>query len=127
MCVNIARSIDLFYNIVVFNIPNQQWRIRIMQLLVLFDQLHVGVRIILFKLSTTFSEICSIQYKQRTIKKYKNYLLLLVRVCFIIKETTPFHPVDNQIYHFIHLKLKFILHFFIVLHLFEVIFLTTSK
>ena len=33
-----------------------------------FDQLHVGVGITHFKLSTTFSEICSIQYKQIRMK-----------------------------------------------------------
>ena len=39
-----------------------------MQLLVPFDQLHVGVGITHFKLSTTFSEICSIQYEQKKLK-----------------------------------------------------------
>ena len=47
--------------------------------LVLFDQLHATVEIIHFKLSTTFSEISSIPYEQKMIKKYQNYLLLLAR------------------------------------------------
>ena len=38
-----------------------------MQLQVLFDQLHVTVGITHFKLSTTFSEICSIPYEQKII------------------------------------------------------------
>ena len=60
LSINIARFINFFYNIPLFNITNQQGRIRIMQLLVPFNQLHVGVGITHFKLSTTFSEICLI-------------------------------------------------------------------
>ncbi|WP_295726837.1 hypothetical protein [uncultured Methanobrevibacter sp.] len=40
-----------------------------MQFLVPFDQLYVAVGITLFKLSTTFSEICSTSYEQKMIKK----------------------------------------------------------
>ncbi len=40
-----------------------------MQFLIPFDQLHVAVGITLFKLSTTFNEICSIPYEQKMIKK----------------------------------------------------------
>ena len=60
---------NLFYNIIIFNITNQQRRIKIMQLLVPFDHLHVAVGITHFKLSTTFSEICSISYKQNELNQ----------------------------------------------------------
>ena len=36
-----------------------------MQLLVPFDQFHVTVGVTHFKLSTIFSEICSMQYEQK--------------------------------------------------------------
>ena len=39
-----------------------------MQLLVLFNPVHTAVGITHFKLSTTFSEICSMQYEQKMIK-----------------------------------------------------------
>jgi len=40
-----------------------------MQFLIPFDPLHVSVGITHFKLSTTLSEIISIQYEQKMIKK----------------------------------------------------------
>ena len=77
LCINIAGFIDFFYNIIIFNFPNQKWGIRIMQLLVLFDQLHVAVGITHFKLSTTFSKICFINCEQKmaTVEKLSTTFL----------------------------------------------------
>ena len=55
MCINITTFPNLFYNITIINIPNQQRQIRIMQLPVPFDQFHVTVRIIVMNCPTLIS------------------------------------------------------------------------
>lgn len=50
-----------------------------MQLLVLFDPLHVAVGITHFKLPTTFSEICSMPYEQKIIKSRRIIHYFLVK------------------------------------------------